>query len=241
MKKISIDTTQNVKIEYELAALKDRILAYLLDVLTMAIGIVIITLIFSFAGVTFGGFLIEFISVIIILFYTPTMEILTGGQTLGKIALNIKTVKITGKKPKAIDFITRWAFRCIDIYGSAGAIAGVLVTTTEKAQRVGGMVSNTSVVRLDPKMHLSLNQLLSIDTIAKYKPKHLKITMLNDTDMLIVKNVLERCMKYSNQAHFEVLRKTLSTIEDKTGIKCDTPNKFDFLKNLLKDYIVLTR
>ncbi|NND76878.1 MAG: RDD family protein [Flavobacteriales bacterium] len=241
MKKISIDTTQNVKIEYELAALKDRVLAYLLDVLTMVVGIVVITLILSFSGVTLGGFLPQFVSTIIILFYTPVFEILSGGQTLGKIALNTKTVKITGKKPKAIDFITRWAFRCVDIYGSAGAIAGVLVTTTDKAQRIGGMVSNTAVVRLDPKMHLSLNQLLSIDTIDKYKPKHLRITLLNDKDMLIVKNVLERCVKYSNKAHFEVLKKTLLTIEEKTGIKCDTANKFDFLKTLLKDYIVLTR
>jgi len=245
IKKISIDTTQNVKIEYELAMLKDRVLAFSLDILVMAVGCGVIALIVGILFASTGSekiwYLYQLLVSVIFFLYTPTMEILTGGRTVGKIALNLKVIKVTGKKPKALDFISRWAFRCIDIYASAGAVGGILVSTTEKAQRIGGMVSNTAVVRLDPRMNLSLNQLLSIDTIDKYKPENLKITLLNDKDMLIVKNVLERCIRHRNPAHIEALNKTILRIEEKTGIKHEGKNKLEFLKTLLKDYIVLTR
>ena len=246
IKKISIDTTQNVKIEYELAQLRDRFLAFILDLIIISVSIGLIAIIFVIIS---GSSLIEndiwyfyqFFSSLVFFFYTPVFEILTGGQTLGKMALNLKVIKVTGKKPKVLDFISRWVFRCIDIYASCGAIASVLVSTTENAQRIGGMVSNTAVVRLDPRMNLSLNQLLSIDTIEKYKPKYLRITLLNDKDMLLVKNVLERAWKYRNSAHMDAMDQTIKAIEEKTGIEFQGSNKFDFLKTLLKDYIVLTR
>lgn len=242
MKKIAIDTTQNVKIEYELAELRDRVLAFLLDFLILMVSLSLCSILFTLA--TFGDIFFYFVYVLqgfIFFFYTPLSEILMDGQTLGKKALNIKVVKITGKKPQVIDYLTRWAFRCIDLYGSLGAIAGVLVATTEKAQRIGGMVSNTAVVRLDPRMHLSLNQLLNIDTIENYTPKHTRITMLNDKDMLIIKRVLDRAINYANPAHLLAIDKTLAKVKESTGIECKEPNKLEFLRTLLKDYIVLTR
>jgi len=245
IKKIAIDTTQNVKIEYELAQVKDRVLAFFLDLLVISAGSGIIALIILLFSIGTGSNLIwifyQLLVTLLFFFYTPGMEIITGGRTVGKMALNTKVIKVTGKKPKAIDFISRWMFRCVDIYASAGAIAGILVGTTEKSQRIGGMVSNTAVVRLDPRMNLSLNQLLSIESLDKYQPQHLKITLLNDKDMLVVKNVLERNIKHRNQAHKKALDRTLEIIKEKTGIVCETENKIAFLKVLLKDYIVLTR
>ena len=242
MKKIAIDTTQNVKIEYELAELRDRVLAYLLDALIIGVAMSLCSILFALSS--FGDifyYVVFLIDLSIFFFYTPLSEILMDGQTLGKKALNIKVVKITGKKPQVIDYLTRWAFRCIDIYGSLGAIAGVLVATTEKAQRIGGMVSNTAVVRLDPRMQLSLKQLLNIDTIDNYSPQHPRITMLNDRDMLIIKKVLDRAINYRNAAHLVAVDKTIAKVHSSTGIECRDKNKLEFLRTLLKDYIVLTR
>ncbi|MEM7163229.1 MAG: RDD family protein [Bacteroidota bacterium] len=245
IKKIGIDTTQNVKIQYELAQLKDRVLAYILDILVMSVGIGVIALlisIFSVATMSFNiWYLYQILVSLIFIFYTPVMEIFSGGRTIGKMALNTQVIKVTGKKPKAIDYISRWAFRCIDIYASAGAIGSILISTGDKAQRIGGMVSNTAVVRLEPRMNLTLNQLLSIETLDKYQPQNLKITLLSDKDMLLVKNVLERNIKYRNEAHLNALNQIIQVIEEKTGIECKTDNKIAFLKTLLKDYIVLTR
>ena len=43
MKNIEIKTTQNVVLEYELADLRDRILAFLLDLIILVIGILILS------------------------------------------------------------------------------------------------------------------------------------------------------------------------------------------------------
>ncbi|HNC31542.1 MAG TPA: hypothetical protein PKX08_16140, partial [Cyclobacteriaceae bacterium] len=53
MKSIEIKTAQNVRLEYELASLRERILAFLLDLLAMGLATLVLSLIFNgILGVT---------------------------------------------------------------------------------------------------------------------------------------------------------------------------------------------
>ena len=98
MKSIEIKTTQNVTLEYELADLRDRIVAYLIDLLAIGIGISTLSFI-GFAGLGLNGpaaTVYAYFLFSVFLFYSLAMEILNKGQSLGKMAMKIQVIKTVG-------------------------------------------------------------------------------------------------------------------------------------------------
>ena len=94
MQNIEINTTQNVRITYEVAHLGDRIVAYGIDLLIMGAGILIIMLFASIVSDNSTGILFYILAAPIYIFYNLVSEITMNGQTLGKRSLNLKVVKI---------------------------------------------------------------------------------------------------------------------------------------------------
>jgi len=64
---------------------------------------------------------------------------------------------------------------------------------------------------------------------------------MTERDMLFIKSVLTRHSRYSNQAHHEVLEDLISHLMPILDIEVRPLNRVEFLKTLLRDYIVLTR
>ncbi|MEZ7929891.1 MAG: RDD family protein [Flavobacteriales bacterium] len=97
MKKIEILTSNNVSIQYELATLAQRILAFLLDSIVLVVSYFICALIIAITTLN-SNFLSELsIWILIIpvyLFYNIFYEVYFDGQTIGKKALNIKVKKV---------------------------------------------------------------------------------------------------------------------------------------------------
>src|SRR5687768_3235028 len=126
MQTIEINTAQNVPIVYELGGLRDRLLAYLLDFIIIIGSILIIWIIglIVMAG-TMGNSIPMYVMIVamilVFFFYTPTLEILNNGQTVGKMALKIKVVRLDGQEVTGTDYLIRWMFRMVDIYFSAGS------------------------------------------------------------------------------------------------------------------------
>ena len=243
MASIEIVTSQNVPIEYELGGLRDRALAFLLDFVIIIGGILIIALLFLMASLDRDGWLYVdfFVFIPIFFFYALVMEIFNDGQSVGKMALRIKVVKLNGSEVTLSDYFIRWMFRMVDIYFSLGSIASMLVGSSEKGQRMGDIVANTTVIRLQPKHLMSLSDLLRIGTIDNYTPKFPEVKKLNEEDMLIVKTVIERYNKFPNPAHKQALEMTAKSIAKNIGVEKIPVNRTEFLKVVLRDYVVLTR
>lgn len=242
MANIEINTTQNVTIEYELAPLRDRIIAYILDLLIMT-GIYILAL-FLFMMISKGKNMELFFFLFVLpmfLFYSLLFEIFNNGRSLGKAALNIKVVKITGQEPSLNDYITRWVFRMIDIYFSLGALASFLISSSDKNQRLGDILANTTIIKYKPNYNLHLSDLINRTTIENYQPKFPEVRKFKEEDMLLVKTVIERVRQYPNQAHYEALNLLVEKIKGQMNLKETPRDKVEFLKTLLKDYIILTR
>ncbi len=246
MQTVEINTAQNVPIVYELAGLRDRLLAFLLDFLILMGGLFILTIIgvIAFSAAMGGGtgiYIVIVIEILIFFFYTPVLEILNHGQTIGKMALKIKVVRLDGNEVTGTDYLTRWMFRMIDIYFSIGSVAAMLVSSTEKCQRLGDLLSNTTVIRLQPRLTMGLADLMKIQTIDTYTPKYAAARKLHEEDMLIVKNVLERYNKFPNSAHSYALNLAAKKIAEIISLDVMPANRMEFLKTVLKDYVVLTR
>jgi uncharacterized RDD family membrane protein YckC len=241
MKTISINTTQNVVIEYELGALRDRIFAYFIDILILIFGgstlIGLMSWILPYGAKDWVGYL----GVFVFFFYTLAMEYFMNGQTFGKKALRLKVVKISGEEAGLTDYVTRWAFRMVDIYFSLGSVASILIGSSAKSQRIGDMAANTAVVYIRPSRDVSVKQIVTSYNTDNYKITYPDVKMFSDYEMLVLKSVLERCDKYNNEAHEDALIDAANIIKERLGLEGRLYDSRKFLKTVLNDYIVVTR
>lgn len=245
MSTISINTTQNVTIDYELAGLMERILAFFIDTIIL---VVYVLLLLGFASlINFGddstGFLLVFITLIFpaIIAYHLLCESFWNGQSIGKKALGIRVVKCNGEQMDMSDFGKRWMFRLIDILLSMGSVAVISVLSTDYGQRLGDLVGDTCVIKTKPKTQLSVKDLAAIKSKKNHEPKYLGVTQFTEEDMLLLKNILDRAKSTPNEHYQKLLKELTAKICKGLDIPVPKTKRTAFLRTILNDYIVLTR
>lgn len=248
-KTIEITTTQNVTIEYELALLRERMLAWLLDWVIVVLGYILLLILIrllipdNLAGDWFDPAIIFFLIPMLLYFlYNTFFEIWNSGQTPGKSVVNIKVVRLDGKDPEWSDVVLRALLQMVDSLFSAGVIGSLLIKTTAKSQRFGDMAANTTVIKLyGSRFAFRLEDILNISSLDNYKPVFPQVRKLSERDMIFIKKVLNRRQQYPNEAHEEVVETLVGNLLPLLGIDKRPANNAEFLKTLLRDYIVLTR
>lgn len=245
---IEINTTQNVAIEYELAKLRERGLAWLLDLMIVLVGyFIFFQLIRALLGDDFWDdngwtMLFALFPFLAYFLYNILFEIWNTGQTPGKMALSIKVVRLDGKDPEWSDVVLRTVLHLVDSLFSFSVIGALLIKTTGKSQRLGDMAANTTVIKIQASQYqFRLQDILSISTLDNYQPVYPQVRRLGERDMIFIKNVLTRLQRYPNQAHEEVVEDLVTHLMPLLEIQQRPLQRVDFLKTLLKDYIVLTR
>jgi len=175
------------------------------------------------------------------LFYSLVLESIMDGRTLGKLAMGMKVVKLTGVEPILNDYLIRWTFRMIDIWGTGGALASLLVGSSPKRQRLGDMVANTAVIRLKSSMNLRFEDIDRIKSLENYEVSYPGARQFSEQDMLLIKTTINRYNRYPNQAHREAIGEVLRAVMEKLQIQQAPKKPLHFLKTVINDYIVLTR
>jgi uncharacterized RDD family membrane protein YckC len=253
MKTIEITTAQKVTIQYELASIANRFTALFID-MCIWIGFLVLFSRF-FASVlafneSFSFYYLYLFILPVVLFYTLVSEILLDGQTLGKRLVGLKVVKLNGDSADSFDYVIRWAFRFLDIWLSAGSIAAMLISSSNYNQRLGCLLSGTTVIKKKSSKVYQLNEILNIQSLDDYAPVYPQVIKLSEKDLLFLKKTIERYNKYKNEAHQKAvlqLSKKMTEILDIDKIPTSklalspADDKIIFLKTLLSDYIVLTR
>ncbi len=243
MASIDIQTTQNVTISYELASLRDRIIAFVLDQFIIAIACLILISIVGSIAQTEDGIIIGMLGVVMPVYflYTLLWESLGNGHSPGKLALKLKVIRLDGKQPLFIDYLLRWSFRMVDIWFTLGAVAIIMINTSRRGQRLGELMSNTIVVKSRPGMDIGLRDILSIKSIQDHEPKYPGIRAIREEDMLLVKQVIDRYQRFGNEAHRIAIHETAERLSYLLELDKTPDDKLKFLKDCIKDYIVLTR
>lgn len=244
-KTIEIRTTQNVTIEYELAGLRERALAWMLDsaivVISYYLLMILIMVVFGGVGDWWGVFLGIMVFLVYFL-YNMLFEILRRGQTPGKMALAIKVVRLDGKDPEWSDVTLRALLQLVDTIFCLGIVGGLLIKTSSKAQRLGDMAANTTLIKLQSSNYtFRLADILSISSLQNYQPVYPQVRHLSERDMIFVKTALTRYSAYPNQAHEALIEDLVTHLMPILDVSQRPLNRVEFLKTLLKDYIVLTR
>lgn len=248
MPSIEITTTQNVTIDYELAPLRLRMLAFVLDLMILLVAyFLFVQLVLVLFGDTFfenmGLAMMVFLMPFLLFFaYHIFFEIRNIGQSPGKMALGIKVVRLDGKDPEWSDVVLRALMHIVDSLFTSGVIGAVLIKTTAKSQRLGDVAANTTVIKIaGTSAQFRLQDILNISSLDNYTPVYPQVRVLTERDMIFIKTVLNRIQKYPNTAHHDVVEDLVSHLMPILGIHKRPLNRIEFLRTLLRDYIVLTR
>jgi uncharacterized RDD family membrane protein YckC len=245
MQTIEINTAQNVKIEYQLAGVGHRIFAYIIDfIIMMAVFFIMFFSMLSFSNgsETINSFMGIF-AFIWFGFYTLISELIGNGQTIGKLALGIKVIKLNGDELEFYDYFSRWSLRLIDIYASIGCIAMFLVASNKNGQRLGDIIAGTSVIRKKSNYGFSLDDILKLNLNSKdnYEFMYPQAAKLDEKDVILIKQLLFRKRLYQNQAHEAAMDKLVSKLSGILELQHVPDNKELFLSKVISEYIILTR
>jgi len=238
MSKIEIQTTQNVAIDYEAGSLMDRIIGCILDIGVVSISSLLLGLLVL--SITQSSTAVTLFVLPIAVFYSLIFEVFNNGKSLGKMAMGLQVVRLDGQEARLNDFLTRWVFRSIDVLGSLGSLAVIMVTVTKNHQRLGDFVANTVVIKTKPTYAITLDNVLKKKSAEGYEPIYPQASRFTEDQMLVLKSTIDRYQKYQNDAHTEAIRELSKQVSSKMEI-AEPKKKLDFLKQVLKDYVILTR
>ena len=158
--KLTIDTPEQIALEFPLASVGSRFLAIALDTLIQAgvflgflILVFIVGIVGAIAGVNFGvwgmalaillGFLLYYA-------YFAAFETLWNGQTPGKRWVGLRVISESGRPIGAFDAILRNLLRIVDQLPAIYAVGTLSVFLTSKNQRLGDLAAGTVVVHDRP-------------------------------------------------------------------------------------------
>jgi len=245
MSELSINTTQNVNINFTAASVGERLGAFLLDMLIkIAYLIVVGYFIFNLLGLSnviekldrWSAMAVSMLFFLPYAFYSLTLESLLDGQTLGKRIVKIKVVKIDGYQASFGDYLMRWLLRLIDIWTNIGVIGLISLVVSEKTQRLGDMSAGTAVISLRNKV--TINSTILEEIGEEYVPIYPLVIKLSDNDVRIIKETFNIALAKND---FEMITKLKNKVESVTGIKNQSGNNTDFIRTVIKDYNFYTQ
>lgn len=244
MKTISIKTAQNVQITFELAGLGQRFTAYLLDLVIIGFYMLIVTVAMNNSSLSHKMdednlyLVLYFILTLPAFFYSPMLEYITKGQTLGKKALGIRVMKVNGDNASLNEYFLRWLFKGLAFI--ILPVEAVVILISKRSQRLADMMANTVVVKLNPTFDYTLNQVLNLNKTTT-DIEYPEVEQFTDEDMMFIKKVIQRVEEYNNPATREIALKLVHELVEKLQLPEVPKKKMTFLKKVLKDYVALTR
>lgn len=241
MSQIAINTSQNVNINFNIASVGERMLAFIIDLLIKVAYVLIVF--YLFFNIFDLGYLLtgldqwSVMAVYIVLtfpiyIYPVVLESLMEGQTPGKKLMKIRVVKIDGYQASFGDYLIRWMFRLIDT-SAAGVIGLISMIVSKNNQRLGDIASGTAVISLKNNINISHTILENINE--DYIPSFPQVIALSDNDMRIIKDNYTKALRVDD-------RQIISKLSDKIKsiLKLDVdPKKMterQFINVVIKDY-----
>lgn len=178
-----------------------------------------------------------------------------NGQSIGKKIMRIKVISIDGYKPDFSQYINRWVFRLLDtgmitvivfgmftnawLYASifliANIVSMVVVFTTTANQRIGDLVSGTTVIDLKSSTELTDTIYTEVEE-KNYQVIYPQVIKLSDRDMSIIKHALTNASKTND---YQYLNNLSIKVKSVLGIRNDDEGHI-FLYQVIRDYTYLT-
>jgi uncharacterized RDD family membrane protein YckC len=233
MQTITVHTTQNIDIDYEIAGLGERIVGRIIDyAIFIAFYFIFIFLIIGKMPQT-GLIICGIIMAVVFIFYDLLCETLLNGQSVGKRVMKIRVISLDGNRPRFGQYLLRWLMRMVDfgITLNLGALLCALVT--ENGQRIGDLVAGTVMVKTQPRT--KIDSLAFRPSDDGYEPVFKEVAELHDDDVRLIADVVHNYMKTHNA--IVVYNMALKLKEHlKIATLPSDMNDLQFLQAIIKDY-----
>jgi uncharacterized RDD family membrane protein YckC len=241
-KLLRIPTHINIALEFEIADIGKRALAFIIDMLVKVVY-------FLSMSVAFGGNEYAMsVAIIPFLLYSFLFEWLNKGQTPGKWLMKIRVISVEGNLPSVYQCATRWLFNLVDAWSMmllsflnpALAAIGVfspflgfiVIAMTPKNQRIGDMAANTVLISTkEQRVGLADTVIAYADYRQNYEPQFSEVMRLSDNDINKIKYYNETA-GYNDS---EIITMLSNRIKEMLEIET-TLSDSQFLKQLLTDY-----
>ena len=239
MGNLQINTTQNVNLDYKIVSIGERILAFLIDAFILYMYAYLVNIIGDAIGYIYeDGWTQRGLVALIFLpamFYSLLMHSLFNGQTVGKMLLKMRVVRLDGTPVHWSNLLVRWMLRLVDIWIFLGSIGILSILFSEKRQRVGDAAAGTVVISTKRKTKVSHTILEEIND--EYVPQFTNVTLLTDKDVRLIKETFYIAKKSGDFKTLTALRVKVESILQTNSKLYDVP----FLDTVLKDYNYYTQ
>ena len=221
---LSIETPEQIKINYSIAGIGSRFYAALIDIAVMTlialIGIYVIARAITDLDERFGNWLVAIAGIAMFAFlwgYYMVFEITTNGQSPGKRALGLRVIKVHGYPISFSDSAIRNLVRIVDFlpffYG-AGLVAMLL---NKNWQRLGDLAAGTLVVKEDTKISPSAARTPTIRKSTFVYADWIQLDQLTDAELVSIREYLSRRGTLPRLRRIQLVRAIGTPIARKMG------------------------
>lgn len=167
MEIITVSTPFNIDLEFAIAPIYKRLLAWLVDIV-IVYSYVYLMMRFAIPSISMSSaestVFVELFIMLPALFYHLLSEFFGNGQSAGKKLLGIKVVDVDGKEPSLSQYLLRWVLRLIDMGVTMGMGALLSSIFTVKHQRLGDLAAGTVVI--DQTGKTTLHETIYVDIVS---------------------------------------------------------------------------
>jgi uncharacterized RDD family membrane protein YckC len=243
----TLETPENIEVEFELAGPGSRFCALLIDTLytgliVLALGLLLLLL--GLAVLPFGGRTGEWllavmwviVAVLISDFYYILFELLMRGQTPGKKVLKIRVLREDGTPVTANEVLVRNIIRLVDFLPVGYVVGAVVMFMNPLWKRLGDVAAGTIVVkerqldyraRADKKspLHVARVGVVNADPLHAGSAVALNAELTAGERRLLT-GFLQRRIELLPQARDELARRLAQPLYDKYGGHYDTAESY---------------
>jgi uncharacterized RDD family membrane protein YckC len=233
MENIRIQTTQNVRIEHELATLGDRTLAYLIDTVIMVVWVLVMLQFRESFGSVYElepQIVWLFVLLLPMALYHLLFEVLANGQSVGKMIMKIRVIRTDGAQPTLGNYLIRWLTRIIEFTMFQG-LALIFFLIIGKGQRLGDLLAGTTVIRT--RRRLTLQDTVVYDVEPTYTPSYPQAQNLTHRDVEVIKEALVFGKKNKN---YHILAEAFTKVQEVLGVENKSIPSIQFLETVVKDF-----
>lgn len=241
MSYISVNTSQNVSIAYDVSGIGERILARIIDFALFIILFLFFLLIINYLGLSSGidWFLPAYFITMLALFvfYDLLCECFFNGQSVGKYVMKIRVISLDGYQPTIGQYLLRWVFRFVDFMLTMQVGGLLAVAVTPNKQRIGDIVAGTTVIRTVPRAKLA--DVAFVQSHAEdYEPRFPEVAELRDMDIDLIHEVVDNFNRSGN--HLLIYQMSVKIQEVLPLQKPSEMDDLQFLKQVVRDYSYVT-
>jgi uncharacterized RDD family membrane protein YckC len=236
LEKLTIETPEQIALEYPLAGIGSRFMAFFYDSLIQAVFFLVLWIVLLLimpdlikywpSAWNWVAAVYVFVAFAMYWGYFATFEALWNGQTWGKRKAGIRVIKDTGRPITAFEAISRNFLRVIDAIPGLYGVAVISIFIDRRSRRLGDMVAGTVVVHdkkedsSEPFVSLSMMRMpTAVATAPSSMASSAIATKLTVQELDIIETFLNR--RYDLPP--EVREQSAKRIADSIAAKLEVP------------------